>query len=387
MRGVFIGLIAACLVGPLHAQATAPAAAAGTEAPATPAAAPATDPEDLPLQPREGRAIAEALADTLLHTYVIPDNAKDFAAMLRANSAAGRYDTGTRAELARRLTTDLRAVHKDLHLHVGVAEADAAANGGDSAPGDGHPPPIQSAKTLAPGIAYIRFTEFSGSEEEVAAVRKWLEANRHAKTLIFDFRNHHGGGVDEQDLIFSYLFARRTPLVQMSAPTSIYQQGLFPFEPSKALIIQTNADQVIATHSAIPGEDTPLRRARIYVLTSNVTASAAEHFALAVKKTGRATLIGETTAGANHFGGFQKLGEHFNVWMPVGRTYDVDTGRDWEGTGIAPDVAVDPKLALVVALERAGLSHQEAVRLDSREIPAEPVHRGKNDRRVPLSAS
>ena len=42
---------------------------------------------------------------------------------------------------------------------------------------------------------------------------------------------------------------------------------------------------------------------------------------------------------------------------------------------IAPDVAVDPKLALVTALEKAGLSHDEAVRLDALEVPAEPVHR------------
>jgi C-terminal processing protease CtpA/Prc len=63
--------------------------------------------------------------------------------------------------------------------------------------------------------------------------------------------------------------------------------------------------------------------------------------------------------------------------MPVGRTYDIKTGKDWEGTGISPDIEVDPKQALVVALERAGMSHKEAVDLDSREIPAEPVHSDK----------
>ena len=53
------------------------------------------------------------------------------------------------------------------------------------------------------------------------------------------------------------------------------------------------------------------------------------------------------------------------------------TGKDWEGAGIAPDVAVDPKQALVLALEKAGLSHEEAVRLDAQELPAEPVHSDK----------
>jgi C-terminal processing protease CtpA/Prc len=96
-----------------------------------------------------------------------------------------------------------------------------------------------------------------------------------------------------------------------------------------------------------------------------------------MKSTGRATLIGEPTAGANHFGGPASLNEHFAVWMPVGRTYDIETGKDWEGGGVAPDVAVDPRQALVVALEKAGLGHDQAVKLDAGEVPAEPVHSDK----------
>jgi C-terminal processing protease CtpA/Prc len=143
------------------------------------------------------------------------------------------------------------------------------------------------------------------------------------------------------------------------------------------LVFEQEGDKMVGTHSAVPGEATPLRKAKVYLLTSNRSASAAEHFALALKSTGRATLIGEATAGANHFGGGQPLNEHFGVWMPVGRTYDIKTGKDWEGDGIAPDIAVDPKLALVKALELAGLSQDEAVKLDAQEVPGEPVHSDK----------
>ena len=112
-------------------------------------------------------------------------------------------------------------------------------------------------------------------------------------------------------------------------------------------------------------------------MVSNKTASAGEHFALALKASGRAELIGEPTAGANHFGGPAELDEHFHVWMPVGRTYDIKTGQDWEGSGVSPDVPADPKRALIVALEKAGLSAAEAARLDAQEVPAEPVHADK----------
>jgi C-terminal processing protease CtpA/Prc len=236
---------------------------------------------------------------------------------------------------------------------------------------------VQAAKTIAPGIGYIRFTAFFGTDEEVASVRKWLAENRDAKTLIFDLRNHHGGGLDEQDAIFSYLYAEKTPLVKMAVAKDVYDSGRSPLQGGPTLVFASEGDKMVGTHSALPGEDTPLRNAEVYLLVSNRTASAAEHFALALKSTGRATLIGEATTGANHFGGGRPLNEHFAVWLPVGRTYDIKTGKDWEGAGISPDIAVDPKQALVVALEKAGISHDEAVKLDAQEVPAAPVHSDK----------
>jgi C-terminal processing protease CtpA/Prc len=179
------------------------------------------------------------------------------------------------------------------------------------------------------------------------------------------------------DVIFPYLFAAKTPLVKMQMARAIYDLHGSPFGEAATLEFVKDAKHVTATHYAVPGEPTPLRQAKVYLLVSNKTASAGEHFALAMKSSGRATLIGEATAGANHFGGPAELTANFAVWMPVGRTFDIKTGKDWEGGGIAPDIVVDPKQALVVALEKAGLDHSEALRLDATEVPAEPVHSDK----------
>ena len=365
----------------LDAQTAAPAPAAGNASPAAPAAAPDIKPADIPLEQGEGRDVALKLADRLVSMFVFKDNAEDYAAMLRKNAAAGRYDSGTRGDLAKLMTDDMLAVHKDGHLHVMLAPppepAGAAETPQHRGPPPGWPPLVQAAKTIAPGIGYIRFTAFMGTDEEVAAVRKWLVENSSAKTLIFDLRNHHGGGLDEQDAIFSYLFAKPTPLVKMAVAKELFDRGDSPLASGTTLKFEPQGDKMVATHTALPGADTPLRSAKVYLLVSNRSASAAEHFALAVKSTGRGTLIGEATAGANHFGGGQPLNEHFGVWMPVGRTYDIKTGKDWEGDGVAPDIATDPKLALVKALELAGVPHDEAVKLDAQEVPGEPVHRDK----------
>jgi len=373
---VTLALTASLSAPLLGAQTAALPAPASSAAPASaPDARPAPPGANEPLDPGEGRAVALKLADDLVSSFVYHDQADAYAAMLRKNAAAGRYDKGTRGDLAKLMTDDLMAVHKDGHLHVMLAPPPGqAGRHGDGGPPAGFPPLIQSAKTIAPGIGYIRLTAFMGTGEEVAGLRKWLAENRNDKVLIFDLRNHHGGGVDEQDVIFSYIFGKKTPLVKMAVSKDVYDKRGSPIDPGPTLVFQEEGDKMVATHSAIPAAATPLRHAKVYLLVSNKTASAAEHFALALKSTGRATLIGEATAGANHFGGGQPLNEHFAVWMPVGRTYDIRTGQDWEGTGIAPDIAVDPKQALIVALEKAGLSHHEAARLDAREVPAEPVH-------------
>lgn len=357
----------------LALQAAGPAAA---QPAAAPAAVRAADPEgNLALGPQEGRTVALKLADELAAKFVIPEQGRAYAAMLRANAAGGRYDGGTRQQLAARLTDDLQATHKDGHLHVMLAPKNEGPRGSGGGAPRNFPPLIQSAKWLAPGIAYIRFTAFMGSPEEVAAVTKFMAEHQSARTMIFDLRNHHGGGLAEMDVIFPYLFSKPTPLVKMEMARGIYDQFGSPFGEAKSLVFTKGPERVSAIHSATPGAATPLRSAKVYLLTSNATASAAEHFSLAMKSTGRATLIGEATAGANHFGGPGPLNDHFAVWMPIGRTSDLKTGQDWEGSGIAPDVAVDPKLALVKALELAGLSPAEAARIDATEVPAEPVHK------------
>ena len=104
---------------------------------------------DAPLEAGEGRRVAQLVAVALVRDFVVPQNARDYADTLRKNAAAGRYDAGTRGALARLMTADLLAVHKDGHLHRSVSEPDEP--GGARR---GPPPRVklnQSAKCIAPG--------------------------------------------------------------------------------------------------------------------------------------------------------------------------------------------------------------------------------------------
>ena len=295
--------------------------------------------------------------------------------MLSRNAASGRYDSGTRGSLAQLLTNDLMAVHKDGHLKVFAT--DPGEQDLPPSPPKSLPPAIQSARWIAPGIAYIRPSAFLQSEDELHAFHTFMEEHRDARTIIFDLRNNHGGGNAESDIVFSYLFAKKTPLTRLEMSRATFDERGRPLPSTPTLEVTEGAEVVAGTRYALPGENTPLRSAQVLLLVSNRTQSAAEGFAVALQSTGRGTLIGESTAGADHFGGPMPINEDMGVWMPIGRSSDVRTGKDWEGAGVAPDVAVDPKQALVVALEKAGLSHAEAVKLDAQEVPAEPVHADK----------
>jgi C-terminal processing protease CtpA/Prc len=336
----------------------------------------------------DARSIARFLADRLVSDYVYPERGQQYAAMLRANADAGVYNALNGVELATRLGTDLQKTAPDGHLRVmfdgqggggGMIVVKRSPNeaGGPPTPDAKpvtvrmEPPPVmEHAGWIAPGIAYVRFNLFPGTPEAVAAARIFMATHRKAKTIIFDVRTHMGGGLGEMDAIFPWLFAQPTRLVAMATRKSVDDASMSPIADVPSLrIVPADPNFVTREHWVRPGMDKSLRRAKVYLLTSSFSASAAEHFALAFKHSGRATIIGRTTYGANHFGGDQDLGGLFTAFIPVGRAYDPKTGEDWEGRGISPDIDVPAKDALIKALTLSGVAADKAAELSDKVAP------------------
>jgi len=309
-------------------------------------------------------AILERLAATLEENFVFPDIGGRYAAALRTKATAGGY-AGLGERFGETVTADLQAIHPDRHLRFGPTGprlAGAAAGTGarrvmrmpDGAEA------IGDSGWIAEGVGYINLTLFPGDPAVVERVRAFMEAHRGDRAIIFDIRRHRGGGLAEMDVIFSYLFARETLLVGMDTRTAAERNGGNPLGELATLRDAAAPESVIRRmHFALPGaQATPLRDARIYVLTSRRSGSAAEHFALAMKRTGRATLIGEPTAGAGHYGRVVDFGG-YAAFVPVGRTYDPDTNQGWEGTGVAPNVEMPADQALDEALRRLGVTAEQ----------------------------
>lgn len=327
-------------------------------------------------------AVAEAYAALLERDYLYPETGRRYAGAIRAGIAAGRYKGLSGEALGAAIDSDVNAVAPDGHLRLRVPEAAAGAPA--PAPGGAapvrRPPkvPVEQAGWIAPGIAFVRFNVFPMDDAVTAQAAKFMADHADAKAVIFDIRTHNGGGLDQMDVIFPWLFGKETRLVTMATRASVDAEGGSPIAGIASMrMAKGDAGMVAREHWATPNADPRLRDAKIYVLTSGASASAAEHFALAMKHTGRGVLVGAPTAGANHFGRGEDLGGGYGAFIPVGRTYDPATGKDWEGEGVLPDIAVAPADALARALTELGVVSAEAKRLSDAHMPSWPMERRK----------
>jgi hypothetical protein len=310
-----------------------------------------------PLDAAERSQVLTELAKTLEANFLFPETGAKYAAMLRANLSSGAYDAlSDPTAFGDKVTADLQGVAKDGHLRLATQAAfeqrrPAPATVAASARPNG-PDGLEAARMIG-DVAYLRFNMFPDDPAVAKASRDFLLAHADAHAVIIDARPHRGGSLAVMNAILPLLYAQKTHLVRMDTRAGIEDSG--PMQDSPTLVRQKSpATLVSQDHVVIP--DTRERRLQhvpVYYLTSGRTASAAEHLALAFKRTHRATLIGETTRGAGHYGGVMPIGARFAAFVPVGRTYDPDTGWDWEGKGVAPDVAVPTDDALAEALKRA----------------------------------
>lgn len=296
----------------------------------------------------------EALSRKLEADYVFPDIGADYAKSLRDHLAAGDYNGISDAQqIATRLTADLQAFKREGHLRVrviGQRPSSATKASSDA------PPPIKDAKWIAPEVAYISFTLMPDDPQVISATDQFMREHASARALIIDARENHGGGEGVPSTIFKYLFPEPIVLDYFDERTGVNDDSTDdPFERPPVITKAPGPPGISRTEfTSIPDKtEHRLFKARVFYLTSGKTGSAAEQMAEALKRTRRATIIGERTAGAGHFGFFVPVGQNLEAFIPWGRVLDSKTGEDYEGSGITPDVLVPADQALDRALHLA----------------------------------
>ncbi|MEO8431002.1 MAG: S41 family peptidase [Acidobacteriota bacterium] len=329
---------------------------AASAVPAAPETAPSLD-------AARARQVAEAVATAIDDLYVDPEAGRRIAAELRTRSAAGAYDRAASAStLGDRLTRDLQEIGRDRHLSV---RRDASGMPGgrsrrtviDGPPPEGAPPggpgPIRVIRGSAPpdparaeaarrtnfglraaermdgNVGYLDVREFQPlplSRDTLAAAMAFLAGS---DAIVVDLRDCPGGAPGSVSFLASYFFGpeRRELFRRYDRPSG-----------------ETTTEY---TEEDLPGRRLP--STDLWILVSPRTASAGESFAYLLQQFGRATVVGERTAGAGHNAALLPVGEDLVLSVSVGRPIHPKTGKGWEGEGVRPDVASVSASALSVA--------------------------------------
>ncbi|NOX83740.1 MAG: hypothetical protein GXP06_12300 [Alphaproteobacteria bacterium] len=180
--------------------------------------------------------------------------------------------------------------------------------------------------------------------EEIDAAYATI-ADKGADSLIIDLRENGGGAFAVRPLVGHVIdqpfdaggfVSQRWNAENHHAPTASDMKAVEPWDgwSIRAFWADVQDAPVIRVRFA-PVE--PIFEGPVYVLTSKRTASAAELAADAFKISGRAKIIGETTAGQMLSQKIFDVPGGFQLSLPIADYYSAENGRI-EGVGVAPDI-------------------------------------------------
>ncbi|MEZ6023751.1 MAG: S41 family peptidase [Hyphomonadaceae bacterium] len=284
------------------------------------------------------REVAEQIAQAVETNFYDAQRAQTIAAEVRQNASAGRYDLANPADFAAALTATLSP--HDGHFRVEYTPPGAGASGGGNAvPGvaarGNYGVPSATMYPGGVGVIDIRlFAHFNPADSappEKQAIDAALTMTAGADALVFDMRDCAGGS----PVMVGYLAAHFA-----AADADIY--NTFRTRGGDA------NERPLLEPAMARRLETPL-----FMLISGRTGSACESFAYTLQAAGRATVVGEASAGAANPGGYIPLGQGLAVFVSAGTPVNPITGRNWEGAGVQPDVAAPTAQSLTRARQLA----------------------------------
>ena len=301
-----------------------------------------------PIDAARKQVVIDDIAREFNRSYVFPETAKKVEQRLRARLASGEYESHkTAREFAQAVSKDILDVTADRHAGFTFSPETAAnirrmnsrndeevrqARERQAASSRFNNFAFRKAEWMAGNVGYLDFRNFLPADAAGNTATAALNFLAHCDALIIDLRQNGGGDPTMIQLISSYFFSEPTHL------NDIYTR-------------ETNATENYWTLPYVPG----LRMAdvELYVLTSARTFSAAEEFTYNLKNLKRATIVGETTGGGAHPTDRRVVQEDFVLRVPFARSINPISKTNWEGTGVAPDVAVPAAAAFDKAYELA----------------------------------
>lgn len=299
-------------------------------------------PPDFAVPAAQRTELVGAVFEHLRQYYVFPERLGSAEPQLRARWQSDAFRKLDHAHgIVDRMNDDLRDVFHDGHLNIHMGRGFPPSFFDDP----DNPDPrtvvegeefdrrmnygIGKVEVSPGGIGYLEMKGFAGKtrgqEKAYAAAMTQLAETR---ALVIDLRANGGGDGDSVADLVGYFLDKKT-LLQWDVERGGKEREHF------------SAEKVDGPRY---GEKRP-----VYVLTSNRTFSAAEECAYDLQTQKRATIVGEHTGGGANHNRFFRVAKDFALSVPYMTTKNAVTGKNWEGTGVLPDVAVAAADALTTA--------------------------------------
>lgn len=297
---------------------------------------PPADPAAVSLSPAQTHEVVQALAQVLRERFAFRARGSEAAAQIEALEQQGAFrEARTAAELLALIEQKVAPIVDDGHFRARYFGPEAVAGFSEALPSaediaafheevrlrGGEVPEV---RWLPGNVGYLRirmFLDAAPSAEQLALAMGMLA---HTGALIVDVRGSPGGEPAGVANVIGHFLSARTPTVRVQGSDESAPDRTFHAEPRTPAYT-----------------DRPL-----FVLVDNDTGSGAEEFAYDLQAMKRATLVGETTAGAATPGGYRPLAHGFVAFIPMQIVANTLTGTNWEGVGVVPDVAVPAAEAL-----------------------------------------
>jgi hypothetical protein len=280
------------------------------------------------------RAVVDEISTLLNKSYVFAETAKKMEEALRARLESGDLDRIDDAPaFAQAVSRILHEVSKD--GHIGFAFNPALAEDIRRLDGQSEEEAMKvrerrlrearrnnfgfrKVERLPGNIGYVDFRSFASPDQAGATAVAAMNFLAYCDAVIVDLRQNGGGDPAQIQLISSYFFGEPVHLNDLYARAEDRTENYW-------------------TLPYVPGPKAA--EADLYVLTSARTFSGAEEFTYNMKNLKRATVIGETTGGGAHPTGTRIVQHDFILRVPYARAINPVSKTNWEGTGVAPDIA------------------------------------------------
>lgn len=297
------------------------------------------------LTPEVRKQTLSELYKSLEERYVEEQTAKKIVTDLKKRESAGEFDKlDSGAAFATKINDLMKSLVTDAHLRFRFSERPLPKRERPSEPSAEEikraeeetrfvNAGFEKVERLRGNVGYIKFNYFDSPENVKRPLAGAMTFLANTDALIIDLRDNGGGDPAGVQLVCSYLFGEK------------------PVHLNSLYFRQGNRTEEFWTLKSL---DAPRYLDRdVFVLTSKRTGSGAEECSYNLKNLKRATLIGSSTWGGANPGGVVRLGDHFSCFIPVGKAINPITKTNWEGSGVLPDVEVDPAKALKEAQLRA----------------------------------